>query len=140
VFCKAAGREDWLAVPEWTTADGRRKDRARLNAAIAEETRRHSAEWWIARLEEAGIPCGPINRIDEVFADPQVRHLGMATPMRHPRRGETHLVATPLNLDGLETGVRSVTPGLGEHTDEILAEAGLSPDEIAALRAAGAAG
>jgi formyl-CoA transferase len=139
-FCKAAGREDWQQVPEWQTAKGRSKDRARVNATVAEVTRTKPSEYWIARLEEAGIPCGPINDIREVFEDPQVRHLEMALPMRHRTRGDIAVVASPLNIEGLETGIYRDVPDLGEHGAEILAEAGLSEGEIRDLRSKGALG
>ena len=139
-FCKAAGREDWLQVPEWQTPQGRSQDRARVNATVAEVTRQKPSEYWITRLEEAGIPCGPINNIREVFEDPQVQHLEMALPMRHRRRGDIKVVASPLNIEGLETGVYRDVPELGEHGAEILAEAGLSEGEIRDLRAKGALG
>ena len=140
IFCRAAGREDWLEVPEWKTAPGRSKDRARVNAAVSEVTRTQPSEWWITKLEEAGIPCGPVNNIREVFADPQVQHLGMAMPIKHRRRGDTHIVASPLNVEGLETGVYRDVPDLGEHGAEILAEAGLSAEQIEDLKAKGALG
>jgi formyl-CoA transferase len=139
-FCKAAGHEEWLAEPDWQTAGGRSKDRARVNATIAAVTQTQSSEWWIERLEEAGIPCGPVNDIAEVFADPQVQHLEMAMPMHHRSRGDINVVANPLNIEGLETGVYRDVPGLGEHGAEILAEAGLSEAEIEGLRAKGALG
>jgi len=140
IFCRAAGREDWMEVEEWKTAAGRSKDRARVNAAVSEVTRTKPSEWWIATLEEAGIPCGPVNDIREVFADPQVQHLGMAMPIRHRGRGDTHIVASPLNIEGLDTGVYRDVPGLGEHGAEILAEAGLSPEQIEKLKQKGALG
>lgn len=129
-FCKAAGREDWLERPEWKTPQQRTADRPALNAAIAEVTRQHSSEWWIAKLEEAGIPCGPVNDIAQVFADPQVAHLRMALPM-----GDTHVVDSAINIEGHETSVRRLPPELGQHSDEILLEAGISREAIAALRA-----
>ena len=140
VFARTAGREDWLAKPEWSTATGRTKDRAALNATISEETKKHPSEWWIERLEQAGIPCGPINNIAEVFADAQVQHLAMSWPVPHGRLGTAQVVRTPLNIDGLKPGVHRGVPGLGEHADEILTEAGMSPAEIATLRASGALG
>lgn len=140
VFARAAGREDWLTNPAWTTPTGRTADRAALNAAIAEETRKHPAEWWIERLEQAGIPCGPINDIREVFEDPQVQHLGMSWEVPHDRLGMARVVRTPLTMEGLRPGVTRPVPALGEHADEILAEAGYTADEIATLRANGALG
>jgi formyl-CoA transferase len=140
VFCRALERPEWLEVPEWKTPQGRSKDRARVNATVAEVTRTKPSEYWIARLEEVGIPCGPINNIKEVFEDPQVRHLGMAMPMRHRRRGDIQVVASAINIEGLETGVYRDVPELGEHTDEILAEAGFTAGEIRDLRASGALG
>ena len=140
VFCRAAEKLEWLEVPEWKTAQGRSKDRARVNAAVSEVTRTKPSVYWIDKLEEVGIPCGAINNIAEVFADPQVKHLGMAMPIQHRRRGLTHIVRTPINVGLLETGVRRDVPDLGEHSSEILAEAGLTPEEITRLRAKGAVG
>jgi formyl-CoA transferase len=136
-FCDICGRRDWLEVPEWRTLEGRSADRARVNSTIAEVTRQQPSEHWISLLEKAGIPCGPINAVAQVFADPQVQHLGMAMPIDHPTRGQTHLVATPLNLGGAESEVRRPPPGLGQHSAEILAEAGFDEGEIAHLRALG---
>jgi formyl-CoA transferase len=140
VFCRAALKPEWLEVPEWKTPQGRSKDRARVNAAVSEVTRTKPSAYWIDTLEEVGIPCGPINNIAEVFADPQVKHLGMAMPIQHRRRGATHIVGTPINLESLETGVRRDVPDLGEHSSEILMEAGLTREEIEKLRAKGAVG
>ena len=139
-FCKAAGHEEWLEVPEWKTNELRSKDRQRINAIIAEVTQQHSSEYGIARLEEAGIPCGPVNNIREVFEDPQVQHLEMAMPMHHRTRGDIKVVAQPVNIEGVETGFYRDIPRLGEHNEEILAEAGLSPAEIAELKKTGALG
>ncbi|MDB5414778.1 MAG: CoA transferase [Rubritepida sp.] len=136
VFCRAAGREEWLEKPEWKTSEGRTRDRAALNAAIGEVTSQHSSEYWIAKLESAGIPCGPINNIQEVFEDPQVEHLDMVWQIPHAKLGTAGVVRTPINIEGHKPGIRRGVPGLGEHADEILAEAGLTSDEIAALRAA----
>ncbi|MBB3896798.1 CaiB/BaiF CoA transferase family protein [Roseococcus suduntuyensis] len=135
VFCRVAGREDWLTKPEWKTVEGRTKDRSAVNAAIAEVTRQQPSEYWILKLEEAGIPCGPINDIREVFEDPQVQHLGMVWQIPHETLGQAGVVRTPINIQGHTPGIRRGVPGLGEHSDEILAEAGLGAEEIAKLRA-----
>jgi crotonobetainyl-CoA:carnitine CoA-transferase CaiB-like acyl-CoA transferase len=140
VFCRTAGREDWLQKPEWATPTGRTADRAALNAAISAETAKQPSEWWIDRLEQAGIPCGPINDIREVFEDPQVQHLAMSWQVPHDRLGMAGVVRTPLNIEGLSPGVTRPVPALGEHADEILAEAGYTANEIASLRADGALG
>jgi len=139
-FARAAGHPEWLEEPAWKTGPGRSADRARLNATIASATRTQAAEWWVARLEEVGIPCGPVNDIREVFADPQVQHLGMAEPINVRGRGDTHVVAQPVNVTGMQTGVYRDSPAMGEHNAEILAEAGFSAEEIRALEAAGALG
>ncbi|RYJ02568.1 MAG: CoA transferase [Acetobacteraceae bacterium] len=139
-FCKAAGHEEWLEVEEWKTNGGRSKDRKRINQVIAEVTKLQSSEYWIDKLEEAGIPCGPVNNIREVFEDPQVQHLEMAMPMTHRTRGDIKVVAQPVNIQGVDTGFYRDIPNLGEHNDEILAEAGLTPADIADLKAKGALG
>jgi crotonobetainyl-CoA:carnitine CoA-transferase CaiB-like acyl-CoA transferase len=137
-FCEAAGRPDWVKEPRWSSAGKRTRDRVALNAAIAEQTRKHPSAWWVERLEAAGVPCGPILTIDQVFADPQVKHLGMAAPVEHPRLGPTQMVDSPINLEGLATSIRSVAPLKPADTDAVLAELGYDPAEIAAMRAGGA--
>jgi formyl-CoA transferase len=136
-FCEAAGRPDWLKDERFASTRRRTENRAALNAAISEETRKRPAAWWVERLEQAGIPCGPILTVDQVFEDPQVKHLGMATPVKHPRLGETEMVASPINMEGLETGVRQVAPLTPGDTDDVLGEIGYSAEQIAALRAKG---
>ena len=137
-FCEAIGRPDWPKDQRWSSTRRRVENRVGLNAAIAEATRERPSDYWVERLEEAGIPCGPILSVDQVFADPQVQHLRMAAPAEHPRLGATHMVDSPLNLEGLETSIRSVAPLTATDTDAVLAEVGYGPDEIAAMRRAGA--
>jgi formyl-CoA transferase len=136
-FCETIGHPEWSAKPEWKNQAGRSEGRAAINAAIGAVTRHKPAAHWIELFEEAGIPCGPIYNIDQVFADPQVRHLGMATPMAHPRLGEEMVVASPINMSGLPRRVYSATAEAGEHTDEVLRGVGYSQGEIDAMRAKG---
>jgi formyl-CoA transferase len=136
-FCEAIGKPEWLTREGWQTQKGRSDDRAAINAAIAEVTQHKPAEHWIALFEGAGIPCGPINTIDRVFADPQVRHLGMALPMQHPTLGNKSVVASALNISGFPKAVRSPTPEAGADTDAVLREVGYSDAEIAAMREQG---
>jgi formyl-CoA transferase len=136
-FAEALGRKDWLDVEEWKTLKGRSADRARLNQTIGEVTSTKPSEYWIDLLERIGIPCGPINKVDQVFADPQVQHLAMAVPMTTPKRGLTHVVGTAINLEGIESSVRRIPPRLGEHSAEILQQAGYGAAEIDQLRALG---
>ena len=137
-FCAVMGREDWLTDPQFDSPRKRSVNRDAMNAQIEAITKTRSSNEWIAAFNEAGVPAGYIYSIDEVFADPQVRHLGMAAPAKHPKLGDIELVAQPIKLSGAEFTVRSATPELGEHTNEVLAEAGYEMSEIAALRAAGA--
>jgi crotonobetainyl-CoA:carnitine CoA-transferase CaiB-like acyl-CoA transferase len=137
-FCAAAGRPDWVRDPRWSSPRRRAENRAALNEAIGSVTRERPSAWWVETLEAAGVPCGPILAIDEVFADPQVKHLRMAAPAQHPRLGATEMVDSPINIEGLETAVRSVAPLTAADTDQVLAELGYAPDEIAAMRAEGA--
>lgn len=136
-FCETLGRQDWAERPEWRTQKGRSADRAAVNAAIAEVTRTRSVAEWVALFAEAGIPCGPINTIDRVFADPQVQHLAIARPVSHPRLGEERVVASAINLQGVPKDMRSAAPDAGADTDAVLREAGYDAREIAALRAEG---
>jgi crotonobetainyl-CoA:carnitine CoA-transferase CaiB-like acyl-CoA transferase len=136
-LCDAIGRPEWKDKPEWKNQKGRSADRAAINAVIGEITRHKPAEHWIELFEGAGIPCGPIYQIDQVFADPQVRHLGMATPMHRPGLGDVDVVASPINMSGLSKEIRLPTPEAGAHTDEVLRAAGYSDADIDQLRQKG---
>jgi crotonobetainyl-CoA:carnitine CoA-transferase CaiB-like acyl-CoA transferase len=136
-FADTIGKPEWKAHAKWSTQKGRSDDRKAINAAIGEITATMPADHWIELFEANGIPCGPINTIDKVFADPQVQHLGLATPVNHPRLGASHIVANPVNMSGIPRGVRSATADAGAHTDEVLAEVGYTAAEIAELHAKG---
>jgi crotonobetainyl-CoA:carnitine CoA-transferase CaiB-like acyl-CoA transferase len=136
-FCEALGRSEWKDRAEWSTRDGRSERRAEINRAIAGVTATQPSLHWIELLDEAGIPCGAINTIDQVFEDPQVEHLAMARPVDHPRLGAQRLVGTPINFDGLQDEIRSPTPEAGQHGAEILAQLGYDEAAIAGLRSKG---
>jgi formyl-CoA transferase len=136
-FCDAIGKPEWKEKPEWSTPVRRSGQRAEINGAISEVTRQKPSAHWVELFEEVGVPCGPINTIDQVFADPQVQHLGMATPVTCPRMGEYKLVSSPLNVAGVSRGIRSPTLEPGTHTDEILRGVGYSATEIGSMRATG---
>jgi crotonobetainyl-CoA:carnitine CoA-transferase CaiB-like acyl-CoA transferase len=137
-MCDAMGKPEWKEKAEWSTRTKRGADRAALNAAIGEITRHKPSAHWVELFEEAGVPCGPINTIDQVFADPQVQHLGIAAPVSSSKKGDFHLVASPLNMEGLPKTIRSATPEAGEHTLEILRSIGYGDAQIETMRAAGA--
>jgi crotonobetainyl-CoA:carnitine CoA-transferase CaiB-like acyl-CoA transferase len=136
-LCDALGKPEWKEEPEWKTQIGRTKHRAAINQAIGAITRQRPASHWVAVFEAAGIPAGPINTIDKVFADPQVQHLGIAAPITTPLFGDTRLVGSALNFEGLPREIRSPTPEPGEHTDEVLQWLGYSREDAEKLRAAG---
>ncbi|MDB5865668.1 MAG: CoA transferase [Betaproteobacteria bacterium] len=136
-MCDAMGKPEWKEKPEWITRAKRSADRVALNAAVSEVTRHKPSAHWVELFEEAGVPCGPINSIDQVFADPQVQHLGIAAPVTSRKKGDFHLVASPINLEGVPKKIRSATPEAGEHTTEILRSIGYGDTEIEKMRAAG---
>src|ERR1700710_2124908 len=123
-FCESIDRKDWLERKAWKTQVGRSKDRRAINAAISEITVTKPSNHWIELFEANGIPCGPIYSIDQVFADPQVKHLGMATKMNSPHVGEAEVVASAMNISGFSKAIRMHTPDAGEHGEEILKSVG----------------
>ena len=137
-LCDTLGKPEWKTNPDWNTGVGRTKHRAAVNAAVTDITRHKPAAHWLELFEAAGIPSGPINTIDKVFADPQVQHLGIATPVHSPLFGDTRMVASPLNVSGASRNIRGNLPEPGANTDEVLRDAGYSTEEIASLRASGA--
>jgi len=136
-MCDAIGHPEWKSKPEYRTRKTRSDHRVQLNAAIGEITRTKPSAHWVELMEEAGVPCGPIYSIDQVFADPQVQHLGMAAPVKMKTRGDTHIVNSAINFEGIKKKVRSATPEAGEHTNEILKTIGYSDADIAKLKTKG---
>ncbi|MGH7042903.1 MAG: CaiB/BaiF CoA transferase family protein [Acetobacteraceae bacterium] len=136
-FCDSIGRPDWKAKAEWKTQKGRSADRVAINAAISEITRGKPASHWIELFEGNGIPCGPIYTIDQVFADPQVQHLGMARMMRGATGGDKPVVASALTISGFSKDIRTPTPEAGSSTDGVLRSVGYTDSELASLRSKG---
>jgi crotonobetainyl-CoA:carnitine CoA-transferase CaiB-like acyl-CoA transferase len=133
-LCKAIGREDLLADPDFKGGKKRAQNRSRLNAILNECLSAKPSAEWIELLNKAGIPCGPIYRIDQVFADPQVRHLGVAAAVEHPKFGRKEILANAAVLSRTPAKVLAATPEIGEHTDEVLRELDYSAAQVAKLR------
>jgi len=133
-FCRALRRPEWLADERFRTNRARSRHRAELNAAIAECVKTRGNAYWIETFNAQGVACGPINRIDQAFADPQVQHLQLAWPAEHPTLGSIALVGQPLRSDRHRAGVRTLAPEAGADTDAVLAEAGYTAAEISALK------
>jgi len=133
-LCDILDAPDMADDPDFATGAKRSENRDAVNAAIEARTVARTSAEWIERMNEAGIPCGPINTIDQVFADAQVRHLGMEHPVEHPELGAMNLVAQALRMSRFEPRTGMATPVRGQHTDEVLAEFGFGTDEIADLR------
>jgi crotonobetainyl-CoA:carnitine CoA-transferase CaiB-like acyl-CoA transferase len=134
-FCDAIGAPELFTDPLFADMRSRFKNRDKLNAAIEEITRTKTSAEWVELLNEAGVPAGPIYDIAEVFADPQVQHLGMAAAIEHPRRGRMEVLAQPIKLSRTPWQLRSATPDKGQHTDQVLAALGYDSAAIADLRA-----
>lgn len=139
-FCAAIGRPDLPDDERFATGMGRSTHRGELNGIIADVLRTRTTTEWVERFAEAGVPAGPVYTMDQVFDDPQIQHLGMTASVVHPTLGALELLRHPLTMTGPEgTGstVRRHTPDPGEHTDEVLASLGYTPDDVAALRERG---
>ena len=136
-FCRALGNEALADHPDYKTGRLRSQNRKALNAAIEEITRTRDSADWIERLNQAGVPSGPIYTIEQVFADPQVQHLGIAQPVTHPALGKIDLVGQAVSLSRTPSRLVSASPEIGEHSDDILRELGYAPADIAGLRGRG---
>lgn len=136
-FCEALGRGEWRTDPRFATERGRIDHRAALKTEIESVLQQQPLAHWVEMLNQVGVPAGPVYSMDQVFADPQVRHLG-ATAQATTTGGKTCTYVTqPVHLDRTPGRVQAAAPECGEHTDEVLREAGYADDEIAQLRATG---
>ncbi len=134
-LCKALDAPHLAADPLFATGRARSANRDALNEAIEAITRGKSSAYWIEVMNKAGAPAGPIYKMNEVFADPQVQHLAMTRKVPHPVLGDVEVVGQPIELSRTPWSIRNATPEAGEHTDTILAELGYTAQEIASLHA-----
>ena len=133
-LCEAIGEPGLLDDARFTSAQGRSTHRKALAERIDAALSGRTSSEWVEVLNAAGVPCGPIHRMDAVFSDPQVKHLQATSPVQHPTLGEQQVLSPAIRLSRTPAAVVSATPERGEHTPEVLSELGLSATEIAALR------
>jgi crotonobetainyl-CoA:carnitine CoA-transferase CaiB-like acyl-CoA transferase len=133
-FADAIGAPDLVNRPEYATGPDRSKNRKALNAEINKFTETKSSEAWVKEFNAAGVPCGPIYSIDQVFADAQVQHLGMAQHVPNDENRHIQLIGQPVTLSRTPSKMAARPPEFGEHTEEVLAEFGFATEEIRDLR------
>jgi crotonobetainyl-CoA:carnitine CoA-transferase CaiB-like acyl-CoA transferase len=135
-FCAAAGIPEVASDPRFIDNAARLANRDACSAALAPALKKKTTAEWIALLESIGVPGGPINRLDEVYADPQVQHRGLKIKLPHPLSGTVPLVANPIKYSRTPLRYNAPPPLLGEHTTEVLTGLlGMSDAEVEALRA-----
>jgi len=133
-FAQAVGAPDMPSRPEYLTGPDRSKNRKQLNAEINKLTEKKTSETWVKEFNAAGVPCGPIYSIDQMFADAQVEHLKMAQDVPNPEGRHIRLVGQPFTLSRTPSKMVARPPEFGEQTEEVLAEFGFTSDEISSLR------
>ncbi len=132
--CEAIGRPELFEHPDFKTAEARAQNRKSLNAELNKGFARKNSAEWVEILNAAGVPCGPIYSMDQVFADPQVKLLQAAAEVEHRKLGRIRLINQPVKLSRTPAQLATASPERGEHTDEVLREAGYSESEISDLR------
>ncbi|MEM1299003.1 MAG: CoA transferase [Pseudomonadota bacterium] len=137
-LCTAIGREDLTDHPDFATMELRFENRPACWAALKPIFAARSTAEWMKILETHSVPAGPIYNVDEVFEDPQVQHSGIVQCVDHHARGEVKLIGQPVTLSRTPARLETASPDAGEHTNEVLAEFGFSPEEISGLRDADA--
>jgi formyl-CoA transferase len=137
-FCEVAGDKELASNPDFATVVARAKNRPALIAHLNDVVRSKPSRFWVDELNKAGVPCGPINTIDQVFADPQVKHLGIRRPTDHAKLGTFDIIGQPIHMSAFPQPERlRPTPEQGEHTDQVLTELGYGKSEIAELHQKG---
>jgi crotonobetainyl-CoA:carnitine CoA-transferase CaiB-like acyl-CoA transferase len=134
-FCEVIGRPDLARHPDYAKGADRTSRRPQIKAMLEPIFASRTSADWLTALEAKGVPAGPIYRVDEVFADPQVQHVGIAALLKDPERGDIRVVGQAINLSRTPASVVASVPEQGEHTQDILREIGCSDSEIAQLRA-----
>lgn len=132
-LCALLDRPQWRTDPDYQTEPLRVVHRSRLNAELADIFRTNTVSHWVRMLNDSGVPAGPVYSVPEVFEDEQVQHLGVTAELDTPFGKRMHYITQPVTLERTPSRVVAPAPGWGEHTDEVLAEAGYSDDEIRRL-------
>jgi CoA:oxalate CoA-transferase len=139
LLCSAIDRVDLIDDPRFETGGARTEHYEEVEPILSGAIRQKTTDEWLTILTELGIPCGPINRIDQVAADTQVAFREMIIPLNHPRVGEVRVVGAPFKFSRSSTGPDKASPDLGEHTSEVLTQIlGMSEAEMESLRETGA--
>jgi crotonobetainyl-CoA:carnitine CoA-transferase CaiB-like acyl-CoA transferase len=134
-LCEALDVTALLTDPDYAEPEARSANRDALNILLEEKTREQTTAYWVEFLNSKSVPCGEINSIDQVFENPQIKHLGMAQKVTSTERGEIELVGQPIDMSRTPSALATPPPTCGEHSDEVLAELGFSAAEISQLRA-----
>ena len=130
-FCHAIGREDLLTDRRFATSKARSENRDELMQVLMSVTRQKNSAEWIKLLNDAGVPCGPIYTIDQVFADEQVKFLEMAQPVHSPTLGDLTILGHPVSVNGRRNPLRSAAPELGQDNEEVFSSLGFTKEQIA---------
>ena len=136
-LCHLLGHPEWTREPDFADDTARVANRQALAGRIEAVTRTRPRAHWLALFEEHGVPCGPINTYADVFADEQIAARNMVVQTDHPTLGRLRTLGTPLKMSRTPPRPGRAAPLLGQHTDEVLREAGYTPGELTAFRAAG---
>ncbi len=132
--CEAIGRTELIDHPDYKAAEDRARNRKALNQEMNRGFSARTSAEWVEIMNKAGVPCGPIYRMDEVFADPQVKHMQVRAEVTHRRLGKLGLINQPVKLSRTPAKLATAAPERGEHTDEVLLEMGFSSDDVKKFR------
>jgi crotonobetainyl-CoA:carnitine CoA-transferase CaiB-like acyl-CoA transferase len=139
-FCSVIGRTDLPSDPRFATPTDRVVHHDELTDIICEALRHRTTAEWVDALNAVGVPAGPVNDLAQTFDDPQVVHLGVASSVRHPIAGDIEIIRNATSIEGVPDAIRRPSPLPGQHTDEILAQFGVSAERVARLVAGGVIG
>ena len=135
--CESISRPELFEHPDFKTDEARARNRKALNEALNKGFAAKPSAEWVEILNKAGVPCGPIYSMDQVFADPQVRHVQAAAEVTHKRLGKLRIINQPVKLSRTPAKLVAATPERGEHTQEVLSELGFSSQEIEKFKGEG---
>ena len=133
-LCSAIGREELTQDPRFTANSDRRHNLKELQITLEKTFVKRTTLEWLKKLDEAGVPCGPINNLAEVYSDPQVKSRGMIVDLEHSKAGTIRNIGLPIKMSDTPGSIRKPAPVLGQHTAEVLAEFGYTQKEIALLK------